>query len=83
MQIRVSLPHRPRLSQTWNGNFLQVLHLIRHGESEYNAATNGPGWEDPEIFDAPLTARGKQQVSAGAKLPQGRCAWMTPFTPAL
>lgn len=43
---------------------MKVLHIIRHGESEYNAATNGPKWEDPEIFDAPLTEKGKRQAAA-------------------
>lgn len=43
-----------------------MLHIIRHGESEYNAATNGPRWEDPEIFDAQLTDKGIQQVRSAA-----------------
>lgn len=41
-----------------------MLHLIRHGESTYNAACGAPGssWEDPNIFDAKLTDLGVRQV---------------------
>ena len=44
----------------------RTLHLVRHGESEYNAACGAPGssWEEPRIFDAPLTARGEAQARA-------------------
>ncbi len=36
---------------------------IRHGESAFNAAYKGDG-VDPMLFDAPLTARGHDQVAA-------------------
>lgn len=44
----------------------KTLYIIRHGESEYNAACAAMGsrWEDPTIFDAPLTLRGKRQATA-------------------
>ena len=40
------------------------LYIVRHGESEYNAATGaaGTGWDDPLIFDAPLTKLGRLQA---------------------
>ena len=57
-------PHRPSHCRCRCPCHKQVLHIIRHGESEYNAATNGPRWEDPEIFDAPLTAKGRAQARA-------------------
>lgn len=42
---------------------LQTVHVIRHGESEFNAATKyQPGFEDPQIFDPALTAKGRAQV---------------------
>jgi broad specificity phosphatase PhoE len=43
-----------------------VLHLVRHGESEYNAACGAPGssWDEPLIFDAPLSPLGRAQASA-------------------
>jgi broad specificity phosphatase PhoE len=39
---------------------------VRHGESEYNAACGAPGssWDDPIIWDAPLSALGRSQASA-------------------
>lgn len=37
------------------------IHLIRHGQSEFNAAFTGEG--DLMIFDAPLTALGKAQAA--------------------
>lgn len=36
------------------------IHLIRHGQSEFNAVFNGTG--DPLIHDAPLTALGQSQA---------------------
>lgn len=43
---------------------LQVLHVIRHGESEYNAATSyGMDFSDPQIFNPKLTEKGRKQVS--------------------
>ena len=43
----------------------KVLHLVRHGESEYNAAVNaaGTGFADPLIFDPALTLRGRRQAA--------------------
>lgn len=40
------------------------LYIIRHGESEYNAAISrrGTSFSDPLIFDAPLTSKGKAQA---------------------
>ena len=42
----------------------KVLHLVRHGESTYNHASGAPGssWEEPDIFDARLTERGRHQA---------------------
>eukprot|EP00884_Botryococcus_braunii_P017611 jgi/Botrbrau1/4533/Bobra.60_2s0022.2 len=41
----------------------KTLHMIRHGESEYNAATSfGTAFEDPIIFDPQLTAKGRRQA---------------------
>ena len=41
----------------------QTLHIIRHGESEYNAATNaGKDFKDPQIFNPKLTEKGLRQV---------------------
>lgn len=44
----------------------KVLHLVRHGESTYNAACGAPGssWEEPDIYDARLTDRGRTQANA-------------------
>ncbi|WP_299191121.1 histidine phosphatase family protein [uncultured Litoreibacter sp.] len=39
-----------------------TIHLIRHGQSEFNAAFTGAG--DPMIFDAPLTELGQSQARA-------------------
>lgn len=38
------------------------IYLIRHGQSEFNAA-HTDGAPDPMIFDAPLTALGRQQAA--------------------
>lgn len=37
------------------------VYLIRHGQSEFNAAFNSSG-KDPMIFDAPLTDKGRKQA---------------------
>jgi broad specificity phosphatase PhoE len=37
------------------------VFLIRHGQSEFNAAYNG-GDTDPMIFDAPLTDKGRREL---------------------
>lgn len=43
---------------------LKKLYIVRHGESAYNAAmaAQGSSWADPQIYDAQLTERGKQQA---------------------
>jgi Histidine phosphatase superfamily (branch 1) len=42
---------------------VQILIVIRHGESEFNAAARGsPGWRDPTIFDPALTQTGCRQA---------------------
>ena len=41
----------------------RTILLIRHGESTFNASYAGSG-VDPMLFDAPLTARGQEQVQA-------------------
>lgn len=43
---------------------VQMIHIIRHGESEYNAATASKdlGFGDPQIYDPKLTAKGRRQV---------------------
>jgi broad specificity phosphatase PhoE len=42
---------------------VQVLHIIRHGESEYNAATKmARDFRDPQIFDPKLTDKGRKEV---------------------
>jgi hypothetical protein len=42
----------------------KTVYLIRHGESEYNAADAyySKSFEEPSIFDAPLTHKGSMQV---------------------
>ena len=66
----------------------KIVHLIRHGQSTYNEAISGPGsWDEPNIFDAPLTKLGvKQAKSLGsflAKLPK-ETVWVTsPLTRAM
>eukprot|EP00951_Prasinocladus_malaysianus_P008450 scaffold61196_cov46-Prasinocladus_malaysianus.AAC.1 len=43
----------------------KTVHVIRHGESEYNAADKtNTSWNDPLIFDPHLTAVGRQQATA-------------------
>ncbi|EIE23475.1 hypothetical protein COCSUDRAFT_41714 [Coccomyxa subellipsoidea C-169] len=46
-----------------------VLHIIRHGESEFNAATNaGHDFKDPQIFNPKLTSKGRRQVAVRHEL---------------
>ena len=59
----------------------KVVHLVRHGQSTYNEAISGPGsWDEPNIFDAPLTKLGVRQAkglgSFLAKLPKD-AVWVT------
>ena len=42
------------------------IYLIRHGQSEFNAA-HSDGGPDPMIFDAPLTALGRAQAAEARK----------------
>jgi broad specificity phosphatase PhoE len=43
------------------------IYLIRHGQSEFNAVHND-GDDDPLIFDAPLTDKGRQQAAEARSL---------------
>jgi len=43
------------------------VYLIRHGQSEFNAAHNA-GDKDPMIFDAPLTDKGRRQAEEAKAL---------------
>lgn len=43
------------------------VYLIRHGQSEFNAAFN-ESRIDPMIFDAPLTDKGRKQAEAAREL---------------
>lgn len=43
------------------------VYLIRHGQSEFNAAFN-ESRIDPMIFDAPLTDKGRRQAEAAREL---------------
>lgn len=42
----------------------KTVYIIRHGESEFNAACSarGSSWEDPLLFDARLTVQGRKQA---------------------
>ncbi|KAL3141675.1 hypothetical protein ABBQ32_004365 [Trebouxia sp. C0010 RCD-2024] len=68
----------------------KTLYIIRHGESEFNAATNtGKGFSDPQIYDPKLTAKGQSQASrlrsklAEQKIPE-EALWVTsPLTRAI
>jgi len=40
------------------------VYLIRHGQSEFNAAYDETDQIDPMVFDAPLTDKGIQQAKA-------------------
>ncbi len=62
----------------------KTIYIIRHGESEYNRAIGAMGskWEDPLIYDAPLTCKGKRQAMNLREqvrkwnLPENAC-WVT------
>ena len=43
------------------------VFLIRHGQSEFNAAYQGED-SDPMLYDAPLTDKGRQQAEAARAL---------------
>ncbi|CAK0787515.1 hypothetical protein CVIRNUC_010735 [Coccomyxa viridis] len=68
----------------------KVLHVIRHGESEYNAATSlGMDFSDPQIFNPKLTEKGRRQaISLRTKLEKlaklDGAVWVTsPLTRAM
>lgn len=42
----------------------RTVHLIRHGQSTYNAACAASPWAPPLIYDAPLSPRGENEVTA-------------------
>ncbi|MEO5374856.1 MAG: phosphoglycerate mutase family protein [Alphaproteobacteria bacterium] len=42
----------------------QTVHLIRHGQSTFNAACAAVPWVDPMLIDAPLSERGWREVAA-------------------
>lgn len=46
---------------TWDQEQQMTIFLIRHGQSEFNAA-HSDGDPDPMIFDAPLTEIGRSQA---------------------
>ncbi|DBB11435.1 hypothetical protein WJX82_007343 [Trebouxia sp. C0006] len=68
----------------------KTLYIIRHGESEFNAATNtGKGFSDPQIYDPKLTAKGQSQATKlrnqlmEQKIPE-EALWVTsPLTRAI
>ncbi|KAK9820689.1 hypothetical protein WJX74_006717 [Apatococcus lobatus] len=65
----------------------KVVHLVRHGQSEYNAAIFADG--DPRIADAPLTQKGQEQARnleghlRRLHLPAGTLWVCSPLTRAL
>lgn len=66
----------------------ETIHLIRHGQSRFNAAFDGETGLDPMIFDAPLSELGRRQVAAlrSALEREGEAyelAVTTPFTRAI
>ena len=64
----------------------KVVHFIRHGESEYNAAMRETGI-DPMVYDAPLTAKGKKQARKTAEMvnefPPPQLLVVSPLTRAI
>ena len=64
------------------------VHLVRHGQSTWNAANSGPGsWDEPKMFDAALTELGRKQAKALgmalSKMPKN-ALWITsPLTRAI
>ena len=69
----------------------KILYMVRHGESTYNRALSmqGSTWAEPQIYDAPLTRKGREQASAlrptvyGWDLPKD-VVWITsPLTRAI
>ena len=66
----------------------KTVYLVRHGQSTYNAAISGPGsWEEPQMFDARLTEKGRREAQALgselSKIPRD-ALWITsPLTRAI
>jgi len=57
----------------------QVLYVVRHGESEYNAASRlAQNFHDPQIFDPKLTEKGRRQARARLRRVRPRCARAQP-----
>ena len=42
----------------------KTIHLIRHGQSLFNAAFDAVARTDPMLFDAPLSPTGREQAAA-------------------
>lgn len=66
----------------------KTVHLVRHGQSTWNAANAGPGsWNEPQMFDAMLTELGKKQAKALgpelSKIPRDALWVSSPLTRAL
>ncbi|KAK3277528.1 hypothetical protein CYMTET_14468, partial [Cymbomonas tetramitiformis] len=68
----------------------KTVYLIRHGESEYNAAASlGPSFDDPLIFDPHLTPKGRFQAKnlgpkiREAELPENTLFVTSPLTRAM
>ncbi|EFJ52727.1 phosphoglycerate mutase-like protein [Volvox carteri f. nagariensis] len=80
--LQVGLPLFPIFTQG-RARRRPPIHLIRHGESEFNlACKRRGGFGDPhDIFDARLTATGEKQPKPG-QVPPG-CATTSHFTKRL
>jgi len=68
----------------------KTLYMVRHGESEYNAASmTKEGFSDPQVYNPKLTAKGRKQAQklqeSLGKLKLGKDAlWVTsPMTRAI
>ncbi|KAK9836142.1 hypothetical protein WJX81_004420 [Elliptochloris bilobata] len=65
----------------------KTLHIVRHGESEYNAATSvARDFRDPQIYDPRLTDKGRRQaakLAAQLKVPEGALWVVSPLTRAV
>lgn len=58
-----SLTQTCKLGGVQCNHFLQTLYMVRHGESEYNAASmTKEGFSDPQVYNPKLTAKGRKQV---------------------
>ena len=59
----------------------RTVHLIRHGQSLFNAAFDPATRLDPMLFDAPLTALGRRQAAALAGEARGLGAELVVTSP--